>query len=90
MAEPALEHLLAGDEFFDLGDIGPCELIDGRIVPIPPTGGEHGTIEGNIAFILQGFVRPRALGWVVIPVTHGFSVAEHALRAPWLRYRFSP
>ena len=65
MAEPALEHLLTGDEFFDLGDIGPCELIDGRIVPMPPTGGEHGTIEGNIAFILQELVRPRALGWVL-------------------------
>ncbi|NJN68781.1 MAG: hypothetical protein HC884_19805, partial [Chloroflexaceae bacterium] len=34
---------------------GPCELIDGRIVPMTPPGGEHGRIEislGRCCFIL--------------------------------------
>ena len=65
MAEPALEHLLTGEDLIDLGDIGPCELIDGRIVPMAPTGGEHGTIEANIAFLLKKFIQPKALGWVL-------------------------
>lgn len=65
MAEPALEHLLTGEELLDLGDIGPCELIDGRLVPMPPTGGKHGTIEANIAFLLKKFVQSKALGWVL-------------------------
>lgn len=30
-----------------------------------PTGGEHASIEANIAFLLNGFVRSRALGWVL-------------------------
>jgi Uma2 family endonuclease len=65
MAQPASDRLLTGDELFALGDVGPCELVDGRMVPMSPTGAEHGTVEGNIAFILKRFVKPRALGWVL-------------------------
>ncbi len=65
MAQPALNHVLTGEELLNLGDIGPCELIDGRIIPLPPTGGEHGTIEGNIAYLLNAYVRSRSLGWVL-------------------------
>jgi len=48
-----------------MGDVGPCELVDGRIIPLSPIGGEHGTIEANIAYLLNSHIRPRSLGWVL-------------------------
>ena len=47
-----------------MGDIGPCELIDGRIVTTHPSGFEHGTIEVNLGSELRAFVRERNLGRV--------------------------
>jgi len=65
MARPALDQVLTGEALLELGDVGPCELIDERIVPLSPTGGEQGTIEGNIAYLLNAYVRSRSLGWVL-------------------------
>lgn len=48
-----------------MGDIGRCELIDGRIVRMNPTNPWHGQIEVRIAAALEGFVRPRKLGRVL-------------------------
>jgi Uma2 family endonuclease len=48
-----------------MGDIGPCELIDGRIVPMSPTGGQHGAIESELASALRRFVRQHRLGLVM-------------------------
>jgi Uma2 family endonuclease len=59
------ETLVTGAELLDMGDIGPCELIDGRIVPMTPTGGAHGRVESNLAFELGGFVREKGLGWIL-------------------------
>ena len=56
---------IAGEELLALGDIGPCELIDGNIVPMSPTGGEHGRIELHLGSALHFFVQQRHLGWVL-------------------------
>lgn len=56
--------LITGDELFDLGNIGPCELIDGRIVLMSPTGGEHGGLETSLAIELGIFVRQHKLGYL--------------------------
>jgi Uma2 family endonuclease len=61
---PPREELITGEELFAMGDIGPCELIDGRIVHMSPTGDEHGTIEFNLGSELRAFVRERNLGRV--------------------------
>ena len=61
---PPTEKLITGEELMAMGDIGPCELIDGRIVMIDATGDEHGGIEVNVTESLSGFVRPRKLGKV--------------------------
>lgn len=48
-----------------MGDLGRCELIDGRIVRMSPTNYEHGGVEVNLASLLRAFVRPRKLGRVL-------------------------
>ena len=48
-----------------MADLSPCELIDGRIVPMTPTGGRHGRIELNFSRALDEFVRSRHLGKVL-------------------------
>lgn len=62
---PAVERLITGDELFEMGDIGPCELVDGRIVPMTPTGDEHGTIEFRLGARLVQFVDLRGTARVV-------------------------
>ena len=47
-------------------NLGPCELVLGRIVPMSPTGGEHGRVEGNFYAAIRHFVRPRKLGKVLV------------------------
>lgn len=62
---PPREKLITGEDLLAMGDTGPCELIDGRIVHMTPTGGEHGAIEFNLGSELSFFVRQRNLGWVM-------------------------
>jgi Uma2 family endonuclease len=57
--------LISGEELLAMGDIGPCELIDGRIVPMSPTGGEHGLIELHLGSALNLFVQQQQQGWVM-------------------------
>ncbi len=62
---PAQTRLITGEELLAMGDIGPCELIDGEIVPMSPTGGVHGWIESTLGRALGTFVEERDLGWVM-------------------------
>jgi Uma2 family endonuclease len=57
--------LISGEELARMGDLGRCELIDGRIVRMSPTNYEHGGVEVNLASLLRAFVRPRKLGRVL-------------------------
>ena len=66
LATPQTETLLSGDELLELGNIGPCELIEGRIVPMSPTGFSHGHFENNFANQLTASVIPNRLGKVVV------------------------
>jgi Uma2 family endonuclease len=61
---PPHEKLITGDELYEMVGVGPCELIDGRIVPMSPTGNEHGGVELTIAETIKGFVRQKKLGKV--------------------------
>lgn len=66
VVEPALieTRLITGDELITMGDIGSCELIKGRIVPMSPTGDEHGSYEGNFYYALRSFADSHKLGKV--------------------------
>ena len=61
---PAETKLITAEELAAMGDIGPSELIDGRIVEMTPTGDEHGGVEVAAASVLQSFVRAHNLGKV--------------------------
>jgi Uma2 family endonuclease len=57
--------LVTGEELLAMGDVGPCELIDGRIVRMNPSGMQHGDIVIALGSALRDFVRKRQLGRVV-------------------------
>jgi len=59
------QTLITGDELAQMPDRGPCELVDGRIVPMSPTNPEHGRIELNVAAALQRVARAQKLGLVM-------------------------
>jgi len=65
LTAPHETNLITGEELLAMGDIGSCELIDGRLVPMSLTGGEHGIIESVLSHVLTTFVRQRKLGWVM-------------------------
>lgn len=69
--------LTTGRELLAMGDIGPCELIDGRITRMTPTGAEHSRLEFNLGRHLGNFVAERRLGWVL-----GGEVGIHTRQAP--------
>jgi Uma2 family endonuclease len=55
---------ITGEELFRRPDAGPCELIDGKIVAMSPTGDEHGRVEVNVSNALVTFVGAHRLGHV--------------------------
>jgi Uma2 family endonuclease len=57
---------ITGEELEAMPNHGLCELVLGRVVPMSPTGGEHGRIEGNFYEALRSFVKPRRLGQVLV------------------------
>jgi len=56
--------LITGEELARMSNLGRYELIDGRIVPMSPTGDAHGGYEGNFYFALRMFVDAHQLGKV--------------------------
>lgn len=56
---------ITAEDLARMPGVGPCELVDGRIVPMSPTGGEHARIEVRISQVLQTFVQSRRLGQVL-------------------------
>ena len=57
---------MTGEDLLAMGDIGPSELVEGRIVKMSPTGFEHGDYEGNFYEYLKAFVKGRKLGRVAV------------------------
>ena len=58
-------QLITGEELLEMPGIGPCELVEGRIVPMSPTGGRHSIIEGNVVHELKKFVSTKRVGSVL-------------------------
>jgi Uma2 family endonuclease len=62
---PSPQTLVTGDELARTPNLGRCELVEGRVIDMSPTGYEHGRIEARFAAILQQFVLPKKLGHVL-------------------------
>lgn len=74
---PPATRLITGEELYEMGDIGPCELIDGKIVPMSPAGGRHGSIAIILGTALILFVQQNQRGWVM-----GGAVGVYVQRNP--------
>jgi Uma2 family endonuclease len=60
------ERLLTAEEFMCLPDNGmQQELVDGKVIEMPPPKPFHGGVQATVAGYLWQFVRPRRLGRVV-------------------------
>jgi Uma2 family endonuclease len=57
---------ITGADLWAMGDIGPCELIEGEIVSMSPTKVEHGRIEFRLAQLIGQFVDQHDLGVVMV------------------------
>jgi Uma2 family endonuclease len=60
------EPLITGEELLRRPDLGRCELVDGRIIPLPPTEPNHGRIESRLDFALQLWARFTGRGQVLV------------------------
>ncbi len=59
-------QLVTAEQLAAMGDIGPCELIEGRIVAMAPAGDEHGAVEMTLGGFVWSFVRAHDLGQVYV------------------------
>ena len=59
-----MDTLVTGKEALAMGDIGPYELVEGRIVPMSPAADEHAGYESNFDEYIKAFVRQHKLGKV--------------------------
>lgn len=75
--------ITTADALLRAGDIGPCELVRGRLVMMVPAGADHGRVANMVAFQLTGFVTARRLGTVFAAET-GFLLSRDpdTVRAP--------
>src|SRR5438045_3073694 len=57
---------ITAKEFWEMGDLGPCELVRGKIVPMSPPGWRHGRIAGRIFAILDRYLEDHDIGRGVV------------------------
>jgi Uma2 family endonuclease len=59
------ETLMTADELFQRPDLGPSELVEGRVVLMSPTGFSHGDVELALGSELRAWARKTGRGKVV-------------------------
>ncbi|MCZ7647828.1 MAG: Uma2 family endonuclease [Planctomycetota bacterium] len=84
---PPTDRLVTGEELAEHPEWGRCELIEGRVVLLSPSGGRHGEIAGLILGELYGFVARNNLGRILAAET-GLYLARDpdTVRAPDVAY----
>lgn len=59
------DRLITGEELFRRPELGPCELVNGKIVPMAPTGHIHGWMEAKLTGDLLAYAE-RTGAWEVL------------------------
>lgn len=74
---------ITAEELFAMGDNGRCELINGEVVRMSPSGFSHGRVVGRLTRAIANFVEEHDLGEVVGAET-GFTIRRKpdTVRAP--------
>lgn len=66
LLQKSKENLLTGEDLLRNPDLGPCELVNGRVVPLTPVGDEHADVEFELGLRLRQYgkesKRGRAVG----------------------------
>ncbi len=71
------QHLINAEAFVGIASrLVRSELVEGEVVEMGPTSGEHGEAEGDVYAVLREFVRSRKLGKVYVGEV-GFVVARN-------------
>ena len=65
LAQHKQDQLITGEELSQIPDLGPCELVKGRIVPMPPTNHIHGEVETDVSTELKIYARRTGRGRVM-------------------------
>lgn len=83
VAEPTSQmRLITGEEFARMVGYEHCELVNGRILQMPPPGDEHGSVQLLIGAALLAFVSIHKLGRVRAEVGIYVSRVPDTVRAP--------
>jgi Uma2 family endonuclease len=67
-------------------DLQDFELIEGELVPMAPTGGEHGQLQVTVGSLLRGHVRATGSGTVFGETGFVLDDGEHTVLAPDVAY----
>jgi Uma2 family endonuclease len=84
MAATSMTPLMTAEDLFQLPDDDyKYELVEGGLIRMPPSGGEHGYVASNIAGLLRNYVKASNLG-VVCGAETGFVLKRNpdTVRAP--------
>ena len=58
--------LLRAEEFARVAEVlGPCELVNGEIIPMPPGGFRHSKVTGRAFFLIEAYNQAHRLGHVL-------------------------
>ena len=64
LAQSRQDQLITGEELSRM-PVGPCELVEGRVVSRPPTNYTHGEIETDVSTALKAYARETGRGRVM-------------------------
>jgi Uma2 family endonuclease len=86
-----IDQISTAEQLFDAGNLGPCELVGGKLVMMSPAGFNHGWYALNIATILNNFTKPRELG-VAVTAEAGFLISRDpdTVRVPDVSFVCAP
>ena len=59
-------QVASGEELYGMGDVGRCELVEGRIVPMSPAKPQHGEFEHRMARLIDDFVPEADAGVLLV------------------------